>query len=348
MAHVFISYSHKDKAYARKLTHELERQGIEAWIDDRIDYGSQWPRVIQENLDACPGFVVIMSSNSYNSDWVQNEVSYAQDEKKAMFPILLEGKRWVSFAAKQYADTRNGELPPNSYFSTIKKQLGIKTARGQLQQLPKEKGINEHKKPQVSKSATSGGYSAPLSSINKVAKQPGKEEDYLYRAFEKRREAVSGTGSARIFISYRRSDSADIAGRIYERLTEKFGARAIIKDMVSIPLGTNFTEYLDEMVRGCKVMLVIIGDHWLDINDSTGRKRLEDPSDFVRIEIESALARNIPVIPIFVRGAQMPNDENLPSSLRSLVYRNGIPIRPDPDFHRDMDRLIKALDVYVK
>jgi len=123
MAHVFISYSHKDKEYAHKLADELKSWGIEAWIDDRIDYGTQWPRVIQENLDACPGFIVIMSPNSYDSDWVQNEVSYAQANKKAIFPILLSGKAWVSFAAKQYSDVRNGGIPPNKYFETIQKQL---------------------------------------------------------------------------------------------------------------------------------------------------------------------------------------------------------------------------------
>jgi hypothetical protein len=128
MAHVFISYSHKDKDYAHKLADELKRWGIDAWIDDRIDYGSQWPRVIQESLDACPGFIVIMSSNSYNSEWVQNEVSYAQANKQVMFPILLNGKTWVSFAAKQYADVRNGEMPTNKYFETIRKQLGLQVS----------------------------------------------------------------------------------------------------------------------------------------------------------------------------------------------------------------------------
>ena len=132
MAHVFISYSHKDTEYAHKLAEELKRWGIEAWIDDdRIDYGSQWPRVIQESLDACPGFIVIMSPNSYNSDWVQNEVSYAQANRKVMFPILLSGKAWVSFAAKQYADVRSGVMPPDKYFETIRKQL--RSHMGQLQ-----------------------------------------------------------------------------------------------------------------------------------------------------------------------------------------------------------------------
>jgi len=151
----------------------------------------------------------------------------------------------------------------------------------------------------------------------------------------------------RIFISYRRSDSADITGRIYDRLVDEFGRSPIFKDVDSIPLGFDFREYLDRKVSECRVLLAIIGDHWLDASDAAGKKRLEDPADFVRIEIESALERDILVIPLLVRSAKMPEEENLPASLRKLVYKNGVEIRPDPDFHRDMDRLISALSKYV-
>jgi hypothetical protein len=99
---------------------------------------------------------------------------------------------------------------------------------------------------------------------------------------------------------------------------------------------------------GRYVLLAIIGDRWLEASDSIGKKRLEDPNDFVRIEIESALERGIPVIPLLVRDAKMPSEEQLPATLKKLIYRNGTPIRSDPDFHRDMDRLISALEKYVK
>jgi len=151
-----------------------------------------------------------------------------------------------------------------------------------------------------------------------------------------------------IFISYRRSDSADNAGRIYDRLVEEFGPDPIFKDVDSIPLGTDFKDYLNQKVSECNVLLAIIGDRWVDASDATGKKRLEDPDDFVRVEIESALEKGVPVIPLLVRGAQMPVEENLPLSLRKLVYRNGLQIRPDPDFHHDMDRLVSALDKYIR
>lgn len=163
----------------------------------------------------------------------------------------------------------------------------------------------------------------------------------------KKRAAPMGNAAGHIFISYRRSDSADIAGRIDDRLTGRFGRNLIFKDVDSIPLGLDFKEYLDEKVSECSVFLAIIGDRWLEAGDETGVRRLNDPADFVRIEIESALKRGIPVIPLLVRGARMPMEGQLPDGLKKLAYRNGIPIRHDPDFHRDMDRLITALEKHI-
>jgi len=163
-----------------------------------------------------------------------------------------------------------------------------------------------------------------------------------------RTSPVRKSGSNNIFVSYRRADSADVAGRIYDRLIAQFGQSEVFKDVDSIPLGVDFKEYLDKIVSSCTVLLVIIGGKWLEATNADGQKRLDDPRDFVRIELEAALTRNIPVIPLLVQGAAMPTEESLPPSLRKLIYRNGIPIRPDPDFHRDMDRLISAIESYIK
>ena len=149
--------------------------------------------------------------------------------------------------------------------------------------------------------------------------------------------------SSKVFISYRRADSADVTGRIYDRLIAHFGESAIFKDVNSIPPGFDFREYLEGAVGNCKIFLAVIGDQWLEASDSKKRNRLQDPDDFVRIEIESALKRNITIIPLLVRGAAMPAEAKLPPSLRKLIYRNAVSIRPDPDFHRDMDRLIEAI-----
>jgi hypothetical protein len=151
-----------------------------------------------------------------------------------------------------------------------------------------------------------------------------------------------------VFLSYRREDSADVAGRIYDRLALAFGQDQVFKDVDSIPLGVDFREHLQQVVGRCDVLLAVIGDQWLVAAKADEGLRLNDPKDFVRIELESALQRGIPVIPVLVRGAAVPGEAELPASLGTLAYRSGIAVRADPDFHRDMDRLIDGVRHHVK
>ncbi|MEJ0007964.1 MAG: toll/interleukin-1 receptor domain-containing protein [Steroidobacteraceae bacterium] len=146
-----------------------------------------------------------------------------------------------------------------------------------------------------------------------------------------------------IFISYRRSDSPDGTGRIYDRLLGEFGKAQVFKDVDSIPLGRDFRGHLNDIVGNCGVMLAIVGPHWTEARNPAGQRRLEDPDDFVRIELETALARDIPVVPVLVGHAQLPVAADLPGSLASLVFRQSIAVRPDPDFHNDATRLVTAL-----
>jgi len=118
---VFISYSHKDSDYAHKLALTLEHQGISVWIDDRIDYGTQWPNVIQENLDNSTAVIVIMTPRSYQSQLVQNELTRAQDNGKPIFPLLLDSdKPFLAVQTIQYVDVRDGNLPPQRFFDRIR------------------------------------------------------------------------------------------------------------------------------------------------------------------------------------------------------------------------------------
>lgn len=186
-------------------------------------------------------------------------------------------------------------------------------------------------------------------------KRPAKQKERSERKtqenadeFEQDQMRSRPARSPKIFISYRRADSADVTGRIYDRLAGHFGKAAIFKDVDSIPPGVDFKEHLENAVGKCKIFLVVIGDKWLEKSGAMRKNRVEDPGDFVRIEIEAALNRNIPIIPLFVRGATMPAEEKLPRSLQKFVYRNGIPIRSDPDFHGDVDRLIAAISDFSK
>jgi hypothetical protein len=150
-----------------------------------------------------------------------------------------------------------------------------------------------------------------------------------------------------VFISYRRQDSQHITGRIYDRIAMRFGRELVFKDVDSIPLGLDFREHIREHVGRCAVLVAVIGKNW-NPPAASGQPRLVDPRDHLRIEIESALERSIPVIPVLVDGIQMPLEEELPPSLVRLAYRNGISVRPDPDFHHDMDRLVRGIEQLLK
>lgn len=153
--------------------------------------------------------------------------------------------------------------------------------------------------------------------------------------------------SGSVFISYRRDDSADITGRIYDRLIEHFSRDIVFKDVDSIPLGIDFRQHLENALSQCRVLLAIVGSDWAGSETAGGKRRIDDPRDHLRLELEIALTRNIPVIPILVRRASIPAEDQLPPSLRSLAYRNGIQVRADPDFHGDMDRLIKGIEPHL-
>jgi hypothetical protein len=119
--HVFISYSHDDGGYAHRLEAALKERGFAVWIDDRIDYGTQWPRVIEESLDACAALILLMSPRAKGSNWVQNELARAQDKGKPILPLLLEGDNWLAVQATQYVDVRGGDLPLERFYQRLRK-----------------------------------------------------------------------------------------------------------------------------------------------------------------------------------------------------------------------------------
>jgi hypothetical protein len=149
--------------------------------------------------------------------------------------------------------------------------------------------------------------------------------------------------SGRIFMSYRREETAYAAGWLHDRLTDRFGSDQVFEDINSIELGDDFVQVITRAVGSCDVLLALIGDQWLTTTDEHGRRRLDDPNDFVRLEIEAALTRNVRVIPILVDGARMPRADELPDSLVKLVHRQALELSPSR-FDFAADRLLKVLD----
>ena len=146
----------------------------------------------------------------------------------------------------------------------------------------------------------------------------------------------------KIFVNYRRGDDSGSAGRLFDRLEQAFGFEQLFMDVDSIEPGLDFVEVLDKQVAQCDVVLVVIGQNWLHSADEAGQRRLDDPNDFVRVEIESGLKRRKRVIPVLVSAAQMPRANDLPDSLRPLARRNAVRLSHDR-FRADSEGLINAL-----
>jgi hypothetical protein len=149
-----------------------------------------------------------------------------------------------------------------------------------------------------------------------------------------------------IFISYRRDDSEGEAGRLFDDLVRTFGDDSVFMDVAGINPGIDFRKAIDDNVASCGVLLAMIGPLWATIANSSGQRRLEDANDFVRLEIASALARNIAVIPVLVHDAKMPHPDELPDNLKDLAYRNSVEIT-HARWNSDVQLLTKALGQYV-
>lgn len=147
----------------------------------------------------------------------------------------------------------------------------------------------------------------------------------------------------KIFISYRRSDSSNISGRIYDLLTEKLGEENVFKDVYSIPAGKNFKKFIENEISKADVLLAIIGKNWTGNSGSKSNSRIFDSKDFIRLEIKTAINREKPIIPIFISGATMPNENEIPSDIEDIIFINGINMRKDPDFKNDFNYLLKSI-----
>jgi hypothetical protein len=145
-----------------------------------------------------------------------------------------------------------------------------------------------------------------------------------------------------IFISYRRQDAQMAAGRLADCVKEAFGSASIFRDVETIDPGVDFVDALDRALKECVAMLVVIGPQWLGITDKHGRRRLDDTNDWTRIEVATALKRNIRVVPVVLDGTAMPDDTELPDDLKALSRRQALDLS-DKRWRADVDRLVDTL-----
>jgi len=159
-------------------------------------------------------------------------------------------------------------------------------------------------------------------------------------------EPPAAPTTGRIFISYRREETAYPAGWLFDRLVARFGEGQVFKDVDSIELGEDFVEAITQAVGSCTVLLALIGDQWLTIADENGTRRIDHADDFVRLEIEAALSRNVLVVPVLVDDAEMPDADDVPTSLAPLTRRQALELSPSR-FDFDTSRLLRVLEKTV-
>jgi len=183
--------------------------------------------------------------------------------------------------------------------------------------------------------------------IRTTTKEISNEILSLLGEIRNAREHSVTENKQRIFISYRRDDAAPYAGRLYDHLSQRFGENAIFMDIDTIDPGEDFVLAIEEAVAACDVLIAVIGKQWVTCADQSGRRRLDNPDDFVRLEIATALKREIRVVPVLVQGAGAPKVEDLPGDLKHLARRNALEIS-DTRWKHDLTRLLKVLEKVIK
>jgi Sulfatase-modifying factor enzyme 1/TIR domain len=147
----------------------------------------------------------------------------------------------------------------------------------------------------------------------------------------------------KIAISYRRADTDVMAGRIRDRLADRYGDEAIFMDIDNIPFGKDFRVHISEAIVQSDILLVIVGPRWLGTSGG-GSRRIDDETDFVRLEVETAFSNAVPIIPGLAGSARMPQRAQLPESLQNFAFLNAAPVDTGRDFHQHIERLIRAID----
>jgi TIR domain-containing protein len=153
---------------------------------------------------------------------------------------------------------------------------------------------------------------------------------------------MTSHATSRVFLSYRREETKHAAGRLADRIAERFSSSQVFVDVDSIPPGVDFSEATQHAISGCDVLLALIGPRWTTLENAEGRRRLDDPEDFVVLELRAALDRGIPVIPVLVDGANMPTPTELPPGLERFTRRNAVHLDAET-FRQDVSWLLSEL-----
>lgn len=316
---VFISYNRADRDWAEWIAGTIERTGYEPILDLWHFRPGQNFVVWMQRASAEADITIAVLSEAYlKAEFTQPEWAraFAQDptgEKRQLIPVrvnpcslpgLLKPIKYIDLVGL-------GEQDAERALVDGLKPSGRPTQPTRFPKEPADPGMSSGFPPNVS--------SASLGALF-------KDHD----------------AATRIFICYRRDDSSGHAGRLFDALAKKFGESKIFMDVAGIEPGADFVEVIEKSVASCHILLAVIGRNWLAYRGSKRKRRLDDPNDYVRLEIQAALKKGIRIIPIFVQGAQMPGVDSLPEDIRKLARKQGFDLR-DNRWNDDVTSFISSL-----
>jgi hypothetical protein len=371
----FFSYSREDDeasdgtlsalrdAIQRELSAQLGRSkaNFRLWQDqEAIAPGRLWESEIQAAVEQAVFFIPIVTPRAVNSDYCKSEFEaflareHALGRTDLVFPLLyirvpgLESEAvWRKdpllsiIGLRQYVDWRR--FRHVDVRTTPVREAIERFCEKIVEALRKPWESPEERRTQQEIAAQRCTEEEQRTAAVRQAEEDRQQADTTGQAESKSRQAEPARLVPRIAIIFRREDSAVITARIFDRLVAHYGAGSVFRDGDNIPLGVGFREYINTMLVQTDIALVVVGKRWLGPLPRR-QPRINDPSDPVRVEVETALRNGMPVVPLLVEGGAMPNVDQLPDSLKEFVYRNGLEIDPGRDFDQQIDRLICSME----
>lgn len=317
MSDIFLSYALDDMDEAEKLRDAFQQQEWTVWWDSSTVYGGEYTEEVDRRLKDAKVIVVLWSRRTRKSSFVAETFGH----KGAAFPVIVRLDKTALPVS----------LVPLQRFYLL--DWDSAESHAELQKLLRY-------------------ISALLAPASPPAKRPVSfQELSLSEIQENARRGIKEAGLSRpkddarfkgVFISYRRSEAAAYAGRLYDRLAARFGKEQVFIDTENVGWGEDFVEAITSAAESCAVMIALVSPRW-----SRGAGGQEEVDDYVRLEVATALGRKIRVIPILIQGASMPAPKELPEDLSPLARRNALALS-DTRWERDVEDLMKSLEGLLK
>jgi TIR domain len=328
MADIFLSYKKEDLSRVQPVIAALEDKGFSVWWDRKILPGKTFAQVIAEELKSAKVVVAVWSETSVRSDWVQIEATQGK-RRGILVPLMIDAVSWdipLEFSLMEAADLTDwdGASAHDEVDALLTSVSNILSASQEIS-------------PDAAPDAVTRYIHDRASSISR---EPTDVESRAEVAYE------PATGRSLIFVSYRREDASGHAGRLYDHLADRFGPDKVAMDIDTLQVGVDFGSAIESALASSSVMIAIIGRNWLTVADARGERRLDNPDDFVRMELRAAFHLGLPVIPVLVGGARLPAAEDLPPDIEQLTHWHALEI-PDTRWRLGVDQLVAALERLV-